>query len=51
MQHLRRRPKKSVEVQDSRSKEAKEIVKKYKKRVASQRSGGAPDSEQYMSGM
>jgi hypothetical protein len=51
MQHLKRRLKRCVEVQDSRTKEAKEKAKKSKKWVVNQRSGGAPDSEQYLSGV
>jgi hypothetical protein len=48
MQHLKRRPKRCVEVQYSRTKEAQENSEKSKKRAVSPRSGGAPDSEQYM---
>jgi hypothetical protein len=44
MQHLKRRPKRCVEVQDSRPKESQGNSKKSKKRAVSQRSGGAPDS-------
>jgi hypothetical protein len=52
MQHLKRRHKICVEVQDSRTKEAqRKKMKKSKKRAVSQRSGGALDSEQYLFGV
>jgi hypothetical protein len=47
MQHLKRRHKKSLEVQDSRTREAQRINKEILKRAVSQRTGGAPDSEHY----
>jgi hypothetical protein len=46
MQHLKRRLKRCVEVQEQQK--PKEIAKKSKKSAVGQRSGGAPDSEQYM---
>jgi hypothetical protein len=46
VQHLKRRPKRCVEVQDSRRKEAKRNTE-----AVSQRSGGAADSGQYISGV
>jgi hypothetical protein len=49
MQHLKRRHKRCVEVQDSRTKEAQETAKKSMKWAVSQRTGGALDSEQYLS--
>jgi hypothetical protein len=46
MQHLKRRHKRSVEVQDSKTKKPKESAKKSMKWAVSQHTGGAPDSEQ-----
>jgi hypothetical protein len=48
MQHLKRRPKKCVEVQDSRTKEAQGNNKEIHNVAINQRFSGAPDSEQYM---
>jgi hypothetical protein len=47
MQHLKRRHKRSIEVQDSRTKEAQgKKMKKSMKWAVSQRTRGALDSEQ-----
>jgi hypothetical protein len=52
MQHLKRRLKRCVEVQDSRKKRSpKDTVKKSTNWAISQHFGGAPDSEQYLSGV
>jgi hypothetical protein len=47
MQHLKRRHKKSIEVQDSITKEAQENSEEIHEVGCQQRNGGAPDSEQY----
>jgi hypothetical protein len=47
MQHLKRRHKKSLEVQDSRTKEAQENSKEIHEVGSQPASGGAPNSEQY----
>jgi hypothetical protein len=45
MQHLKKRYKKKLEVQDSRIKKPKGTVKKSMKWQTSQRTGGAPNNE------
>jgi hypothetical protein len=45
MQHLKRRHKKSLEVQDSRTKEAQRISEEIHEEDSQQRTGGAPESE------
>jgi hypothetical protein len=51
MQHLKRRHKKRLEVQDSRTKKPKETMKKSMKWSVTKCTGGAPDSEQCLSGV